>query len=44
MLATVGFPSIGLQSFTPKLAEERTTSRASAADDAHYFQISLPAQ
>ena len=41
---TVGFPDIGLQGFARKLAKGEIESRAGAADDPRYFQISLPVQ
>gem|GEM_PF-2377443 len=43
-VATVGFPSIGLQGFSPKLAKGEIASLAGAADDPRYFQISVPVQ
>ncbi len=43
-VATVGFPNIGLQGFTPKLAKGEIASLAGAGDDARYFQISVPVQ
>ena len=43
-LATVGFPNIGLQGFAPKLAKGEIASLSGAADDARYFQISVPVQ
>ena len=43
-VATVGFPSIGLQGFAPKLAKGEIASLAGAANDPRYLQISLPAQ
>jgi hypothetical protein len=39
---TVGFPDIGLQSFSPKLAKGEIASLSGAQDDARYFQISVP--
>ena len=41
-VATVGFPNIGLQGFAPKLAKGEIASLSGAADDARYFQISVP--
>jgi len=41
-VATVGFPNIGLQGFSPKLAKGEITSLSGAGDDARYFQISVP--
>ncbi|MEI8290747.1 MAG: tetratricopeptide repeat-containing serine protease family protein, partial [Verrucomicrobiota bacterium] len=43
-VATVGFPSIGLQGFSPKLAKGEIASLAGASDDPRYFQISVPVQ
>jgi serine protease Do len=43
-VATVGFPSIGLQGFSPKLAKGEIASLAGAGDDPRYFQISVPVQ
>ncbi len=44
-VATVGFPNIGLQGFSPKLAKGEIASLSSAADDARYFQVSsVPVQ
>jgi TPR repeat protein len=43
-VATIGFPDIGLQGFAPKLAKGEIASLSGAADDARYFQISLPVQ
>ena len=43
-VATVGFPNIGLQGFSPKLAKGEIAALAGAADDARYFQVSLPVQ
>ncbi len=43
-VATVGFPNIGLQGFAPKLAKGEIASLSGAADDAWYFQISVPVQ
>jgi S1-C subfamily serine protease len=43
-VATVGFPSTGMQGFSPKLAKGEIASLAGAADDPRYFQISLPVQ
>lgn len=42
--ATVGFPNVGLQGFSPKLAKGEIASLAGAQDDARHFQISLPLQ
>jgi uncharacterized protein len=43
-VATVGFPDIGLQGFSPKLAKGEIASLSGAADDPRYFQISVPCQ
>jgi S1-C subfamily serine protease len=43
-VATVGFPDIGLQGFAPKFARGEIASLSGAADDARYFQISVPVQ
>ncbi len=43
-VATVGFPDIGLQGFSPKLAKGEIASLAGSQDDARYFQISVPVQ
>ncbi len=44
MVATVGFPNIGLQGFAPKLARGEIAALSGALDDARYFQISVPVQ
>ncbi len=44
ILATVGFPNIGLQGFAPKLARGEISSLSGAGDDARCFQISVPVQ
>ncbi len=44
MVATVGFPNIGLQGFAPKLAKGEIASLSGAGDDPRYFQISAPVQ
>ena len=43
-VATVGFPNLGLQGFAPKLAKGEIAALSGAADDARYFQISVPVQ
>ena len=43
-VATIGFPDPGLQGFAPKLAKGEIASLSGAADDARYFQISVPVQ
>ena len=43
-VATVGFPNIGLQGFSPKLAKGEIASLAGIQDDARHFQISVPLQ
>jgi S1-C subfamily serine protease len=44
MVATVGFPNIGLQGFAPKFARGEIGSLSGIQDDARYFQISVPVQ
>ncbi len=44
VVATVGFPNIGLQGFSPKLAKGEIASLSGASDDPRYFQISVPVQ
>ncbi|MEJ0088300.1 MAG: serine protease [Limisphaerales bacterium] len=44
MVATVGFPNTGMQGFAPKFARGEIASLSGAADDARYFQISVPVQ
>ena len=44
MVVMVGFPNIGLQGFAPKLAKGEIAALSGAADDARYFQISVPVQ
>ena len=43
-VATISFPDICLQGFSPKLAKGEIASLSGAADDARYFQISVPVQ
>ena len=43
-VATIGFPDIGLQGFSPKLAKGEIASLSGAQDDPRYFQISVPVQ
>ncbi len=43
-VATVGFPDIGLQGFSPKLAKGEIGSLAGIQDDPRYFQISVAVQ
>ena len=43
-IATVGFPNVGLQGFSPKLAKGEIASLAGTEDDPRYFQISVPVQ
>ena len=43
-VATIGFPDIGLQEFSPKLAKGEIASLSGARGDSRYFQISLPVQ
>lgn len=44
MVATVGFPNIGLQGFAPKVSKGDVSSLTGAQDDVRYFQISVPTQ
>jgi len=44
MVATVGFPNIGLQGFEPKLSKGDISSLAGIQDDVRQFQISVPVQ
>ena len=41
---TLGFPDPTLQGFAPKLAKGEIASLSGAADDARYFQVSVPVQ
>ena len=43
-VATIGFPNVGLQGFAPKLAKGEIAGLSGAADNARYFQISVPVQ
>jgi TPR repeat protein len=43
-VATVGFPNIGMQGFSPKLAKGEIASLSGAQDDPRYFQISVAVQ
>ena len=43
-VATVGFPNIGMQGFSPQLAKGEIASLSGATDDARHFQISVPGQ
>jgi S1-C subfamily serine protease len=43
-VVTVGFPNIGLQGFSPKLAKGEIASLSGVTDDPRYFQISVPVQ
>jgi S1-C subfamily serine protease len=43
-VVTVGFPDISLQGFAPKFARGEIAALSGAADDARYFQISVPLQ
>ncbi len=42
--ATVGFPNVGLQGYSPKLAKGEIASLSGIQDDARHFQISVPIQ
>ncbi len=44
LVATVGFPNIGLQGFSPKLAKGEIGSLSGIQDDPRYFQIRVPVQ
>ena len=43
-VATVGFPNIGLQGFSPKLAKGEIAAISGLQDDPRFFQISVPVQ
>jgi S1-C subfamily serine protease len=43
-VTTVGFPNVGLQGFSPKLAKGEIAALSGAQDDPRYFQISVPVQ
>jgi S1-C subfamily serine protease len=43
-VATIGFPNVGLQGFSPKLAKGEIASLSGPQDDPRYFQISVPVQ
>jgi S1-C subfamily serine protease len=43
-VATVGFPNVSLQGFSPKLAKGEIAALSGAQDDPRYFQISVPVQ
>ena len=43
-VATIGFPNIGLQGLSPKVARGEIAALSGAKDDPHYFQISVPVQ
>jgi len=43
-VATVGFPDIMLQGFSPKFAKGEIASLSGATDDPRYFQVSVPVQ
>ena len=43
-VATIGFPDIGMQGFSPKLAKGEIASLSGVQDDPRYFQISVPVQ
>jgi TPR repeat protein len=44
LVATIGFPNIGLQGFAPKFARGEIGSLSGPEDDSRYFQISVPVQ
>ena len=43
-IATVGFPNVGMQGYSPKFAKGEIASLAGTEDDPRYFQISVPVQ
>jgi serine protease Do len=43
-VSTVGFPDPTLQGFAPKFARGEIAALSGAADNSHYFQISVPVQ
>ncbi len=43
-VATIGFPNISLQGFSPKFTRGEIGSLSGPEDDARYFQISVPVQ
>ena len=43
-VATVGFPNIEMQGFSPKLTKGEISSLNGVQDDPRYFQISVPVQ
>jgi S1-C subfamily serine protease len=43
-VATVGFPNVRLQGFSPKLAKGEIAALSGIEDDSRYFQISVPVQ
>ena len=43
-VATVGFPNVGLQGFSPKFGRGEIGSLSGPQDDSRYFQISVPVQ
>jgi len=43
-VATVGFPNVRLQGFSPKLAKGEIAALSGMEDDPRYFQISVPLQ
>ena len=44
VVATIGFPNIGIQGFSPKLTRGEISSLNGAADDPRSWQISVPVQ
>jgi S1-C subfamily serine protease len=44
MVATVGFPNVGIQGYEPKLSKGEISSLAGIKDDEKQFQISVPVQ
>ncbi len=43
-VATLGFPNIGLQGFSPKQSKGEIAGMSGIQDDARHFQISTPIQ
>jgi len=43
-VATIGFPNIEMQGFSPKLTKGEISSLNGVQDDPRYFQISVPVQ
>jgi S1-C subfamily serine protease len=43
-VATVGFPNVSLQGFSPKLAKGEIAALSGAQDNSRYLQVSVPVQ